>query len=448
MTCAMADEVPQLIPAPTDGEDVLTTSTNASKLKELTDAANLQYSLKNYEKAADIYSSATELQAELHGEMAPENAELLYLYGRCLFKVAVAKSDVLGGQVAGEKKKGDSNGVRKHNGGASGETLATSEEKLAEDIVEAAVEQKDAPKTTAQQEHAPANQPYFQITGMENWDSDEEEEDADGEAEAGEEEDDFATAFEILDVARVLLQRQIEALVGAAGKQVSQESEATFRHLKERLSETHDLQAEIALENERFSDAIPDFKASLALKQELFPKESEVIAEAHYKLALALEFDSLHKVREAQAQVGQQTVTVMKEDIDEERRKEAANEMESAIESCRLRIAKEEATLSTLDQEAAKAIEKSIADVKEIVEDMEQRVKQLILDIHYGLTDRLTSCATFETQHLLHALTARPGHLKHTRRAVSSPSPELVRLRLSRKLALMKQRKMRVISLV
>lgn len=443
----MADEAPQLVTAPTDGEDAPATSDNASKLKELIDAANLQYSLKNYEKAAEIYSSATELQAELNGEMAPENAELLYLYGRCLFKVAVAKSDVLGGQVAGEKKKSNSNGVTKHNGGPSGENVAASDEKLAEDIVEAAVEQKDAPKSTAQQEKAPATQPYFQITGMENWDSDEEEADAEGEGEGEDEEDDFATAFEILDVARVLLQRQIEALVDAAGKKASEEGEANLRHLRERLAETHDLQAEIALENERFGDAIPDFRASLALKQDLFPKESEVIAEAHYKLALALEFDSVQGVRDAQAELGQQTVTVMKEDIDEEMRKEAANEMESAIESCRLRIAKEEAALKTLDPEAAKAMEKTIADVKEIVEDMEQRVGHSILDIHYGLTDRFNSCTTFETLLISPASTGLPGPLRYSHRAVSSPNLELVRLCLNRKLALMKQRKMRVILL-
>jgi HAT1-interacting factor 1 len=445
----MADEAPQLITAPTDGEDAPATSASASKLKELTDAANLQYSLKSYEKAAEIYSSATELQAELNGEMAPENAELLYLYGRCLFKVAVAKSDVLGGQVAGEKKKSNSNGVKKHNGGPSGENVAASGERLAENIVEAAVEQKDAPKLTAQQEKAPVAQPYFQITGMENWDSDEEEADAEGEGEGEDEdeEDDFATAFEILDVARVLLQRQIEALVDAAGKKASEEGEANLRHLRERLAETHDLQAEIALENERFGDAIPDFRASLALKQDLFPKESEVIAEAHYKLALALEFDSVQRVREAQAESGQQTVMVMKEDIDEKMRKEAANEMESAIESCRLRIAKEEAAVKTLDPEAAKAMEKSIADVKEIVEDMEQRVGHSILDIHYGLTDRSNSCTTFETLSISPASTSLPGPLRYSHRAVSSPNLELVRLRLNRKLALMKQQKMRVILL-
>jgi len=381
----MADETPQLITIPEDGT---VAKLDTTKLKEMIDSANLQYTLKNYTQAADLYSSATEIQAELNGEMAPENAELLYLYGRCLYKVAVANSDVLGGQVAAEKKKSKANGTSKQNGaaaagsGSAGDTVVSKEQELAEQVVEAAVEEKDALKSVGQQERTPASQPYFQITGMENWDSDEEDEDAEDDPEEQDEEDDFATAFEILDVARVLLERQIDALNndesnGIGKGKAAADEKSPLKHVKERLADTHDLQAEIALENERFTDAIPDFRASLALKQEIYPKESEIMAEAHFKLSLALEFASVDKVREAQAQEGQQTVMVKKEDIDEELRKEAAKEMEAAIESCRLRITKEEEALKGLSSEAAKAKVKSIADVKEMVEDMVQRVSGL-----------------------------------------------------------------------
>jgi HAT1-interacting factor 1 len=353
------------------------TKSAASKLKELMDAANLQYGLKNYTDAADLYSSATELQAELNGEMAPENADLLYRYGRCLYQVAVAKSDVLGGQVAGEKKTGKANGAMKTNGAAgSGSSVTATEE-----IIETAVGQKDVGEPSTQ-EKTVENQPYFQITGMENWDSDEEDKEGDeGEAEGEDaEEDDFATAYEVLDLARVLLQRQLEQTNGieSKGKSVAVDDEnSPAKQIKERLADTFDLQAEISLENERFSDAIPDFRASLKLKQDLHTQESSIIAEAHYKLSLALEFASVDKVRTAQAQEGQQTVQVKKEDIDEVMRKEAAVEMEAAIESCRLRINKEEESLKGLEAEAAEKKKMSIKDVKEIVEDMESRVSMM-----------------------------------------------------------------------
>ena len=394
----MAADVPESTASATVPADEGTAKSATSKLKELMDAANLQYGLKNYTEAADLYSSATELQAELNGEMAPENADLLYRYGRCLYQVAVAKSDVLGGQVAGEKKKSKVNGAKTNGAAGSSNSVAAAElipsgdEKPGEGIIEAAVEQKDAHKLSAQQKTV-ENQPYFQITGMENWDSDEEDEGgAEGEDEGEDaEEDDFATAYEILDLARILLQRQLEVLqsdrtngTDAKGKGIAVDDEnSQVRLVKERLADTYDLQAEISLENERFSDAIPDFRASLALQKDLHTMESSIIAEAHYKLSLALEFASVDKVREAQAQEGQQTVRVKKEDIDEVMRKEAALEMEAAIESCRLRIAKEEESLKDLEAEAAEKKKMSIKEVKEIVEDMESRVSA----VHQGVAE-------------------------------------------------------------
>ncbi|KAI2482311.1 hypothetical protein Ptr902_06692 [Pyrenophora tritici-repentis] len=62
------------------------------KLDELSQAASIHYATKNFPAAAENYANAVEIQAELNGEMAPENAELLFYYGRALYKVAVAKS--------------------------------------------------------------------------------------------------------------------------------------------------------------------------------------------------------------------------------------------------------------------------------------------------------------------------------------------------------------------
>ncbi len=79
-----------------------TAHSNQSELEDLIAQATLKYSVKDYDAAAELYSRATELQAELHGEMAAGNADLLYAYGRCLFHAAVRSSDVLGSKVAGE----------------------------------------------------------------------------------------------------------------------------------------------------------------------------------------------------------------------------------------------------------------------------------------------------------------------------------------------------------
>jgi len=72
-----------------------------TKLEQLKANATQQYSLKNYSAAAEFYSEAAEVQDQVNGEMSPDNSDLLYQYGRCLYHLGVSKSDVLGGKVAG-----------------------------------------------------------------------------------------------------------------------------------------------------------------------------------------------------------------------------------------------------------------------------------------------------------------------------------------------------------
>lgn len=57
-------------------------------------------------------------------------------------------------------------------------------------------------------------------------------------------------------------------------------------------------------------------------------------------------------------------------------RAEAAKEMEKAIESCRLRVSKEEEALASVAADKAEEAKAQITDVKEMIEDMENRVSQ------------------------------------------------------------------------
>ncbi|KAF2436064.1 hypothetical protein EJ08DRAFT_624550 [Tothia fuscella] len=352
---------------------------DTAQFMKLITEASLQYSLKNYNEAAELYSTATEIQSGLNGEMALENAELLFLYGRCLYKVAVSKSDVLGGQLATEKPKTSAAEVPALVG-------PSATEKLVEAAVEAKEEREEGKKGKG--EDGIANRPYFEITGDDNWDTDSDEEgEGDAQAEAVEEEDDLANAYEILDIARVLLIRQIDALndapnESAEGKgkgKATGELSPELRHFKERLADTHDLQAEISLENERFDDAIVDTRSALTIWQELHPKATNIIAEGHYKLSLALEMASNVDQTKEEAEEGGADGDAPKRTPEESEKlkEESIQQMDAAIESCRLRLAKEEAELSTLRGEKAKAVAKSIDDVKEIIEDMEQRVLDL-----------------------------------------------------------------------
>lgn len=389
---------PQSMP-PMDPEE-RTNSLNVS-LADMVAKATALYQSKKYDEAAEIFSIATERQAELNGELAPENADALFLYGRCLFKIGQSKSDVLGGRAPSEKKKKKPSSADKPK--TQRPQAAASEASAPGDEGVAAI----AKSAGAKEEKVPdAKKPLFQFNGDENFeDSDDEEQaDDDEDQEAEEEEDDFAVAFEILDLARVLFERVLfekqleeeitteEEIIAREGpdKDIAEGENKLARHIKERISEIHELLAEIYLENEqsvhcppqssgdvrtltvgyRFPEAIDDCRATLRYKNELYPEESEFIAEAHFKLSLALEFASMTMRSDDDdgAEAAPQTV-------DESMRTEAAEELAKAIKSTTLKLQNKEVELATSHApEDNDETRRQIVDIKEVIADMEQRV--------------------------------------------------------------------------
>jgi HAT1-interacting factor 1 len=145
-------------------------------LADLSAKATAQYAMKNYEEAAEIYAQAAEMQAEMNGEMSPENAEILFMYGRALFKVGQSKSDVLGGKApaAGEEgakksKKGKKTAGAKPVGDAG--EAASAEKAIEEKVATIAEEATEVKKT----EESAEKKPLFQFTGDENFDESDEE---------------------------------------------------------------------------------------------------------------------------------------------------------------------------------------------------------------------------------------------------------------------------------
>ncbi|KAK4104628.1 hypothetical protein N658DRAFT_504226 [Parathielavia hyrcaniae] len=377
-------------------------------LADLSAKAGALYARKQYEEAAEVYAQAAEMQAEMNGEMNPENAEVLFLYGRTLFKVGQRKSDVLGGKAPEAKKTpkpkpakssnpangnapataGSKNGAAEV-AGSSAATIAETENQLNRFVGEAAAQGAKKQETEAPMPEQKKS--MFHFEGDENFvDSEEEEEDEEGEGEEEEEEDDLGVAFEVLDLARVLFTKHLEVVQAKVetqqgkGKEVAEpgSDSPVIKHIKERLADTHDLLAEISLENERYPNAITDCRASLQYKQELYPFESEVIAEAHFKLSLALEFASVTKSSDddtdTAAASSKEGGGGGDDKMDQVLRDEAASALEAAINSTQLKLQTKEVELATLhspdDNEATR---RQIADVKEVLADMEQRLLDL-----------------------------------------------------------------------
>ncbi|KAL4760469.1 SHNi-TPR domain-containing protein [Aspergillus foveolatus] len=338
------------------------------RLEALIKRAAAKDAMKDYNAAAELYSEATEIQAKLNGELSLENANLLFAYGKALYNVAVSKSDVLGSKVAGKAQPQP----------APEDKIASSKSlPVADNLIKNAVASSSSvAKLEERSSEDNQSKRFFQFTGDENFDTDSEEENEDNAAEGDEDDndddDDFANAFEILDLARVLYHKKLSALE-ESGKGKSTVPVPELREIKEHLADTYDLQAEILLEGEKFSDAVTDLKMALELRQSLFPMEDPSVAECHYKLSLALEFGAVQHGDNSEGETKPAKV-------DEEMRKEAVTQMEMAIESCRVRMSQEQEKLETdgsLDEDKRAALKRKIANVKEIISDMEQRLLDL-----------------------------------------------------------------------
>ena len=372
----MAESVDSLMASIDAKVDVRAEGDQVAKFQELTAQATAKYAMKDYSAAAELYAYATELQAEINGEMSSANADLLYAYGRCLYHVAVKKSDVLGlSKVAGEDPEGPMvAGGKRGQKRKQADEVDDPEKEAAEAVVTQMVEEKKGP-VKPKDEIEGINKPYFQFTGDENFDDSGDEEagnDEQGDDEDADEEDDFTTAYEVLDMARVLLQKkmgEIEENSTGKGKGTNQSPEN--QQFMERLADTYDLQAEISLEGEKFPTAVVDLKSALDLKKALYSQENSLIAEAHYKLSLALEFSSVTQQKDEDGEAKGEA------HVDEGMREEAAHELEAAISSCKLRIQKEEAELKSeanIEEVKLKDKKAQIDDVKDMVKELSQRV--------------------------------------------------------------------------
>ena len=383
---------PEPVPIPSDQE----------RLKTLIAQATAKYAIKDYLPAAEFYSQATELQAELNGEMALENAELLYSYGKCLYFVAVKNSDVLGGEAAGAKlappKEAKAKKTKKlatvseDAATSSKDPVLEGEEKQSEKVIAALVEAKDGEETDTKAAESTEEKPFFQFTGDENWDDSDEDSDAAEADEPEEEDDDFANAFELLDLARILFQQRLTQLHSQSELQEAPAQDPVAppsptspdsRTTRERIADIHDLQAEIALESERFPAAVTDLQSSLALKTALYPLSSPTLAECHYKLSLALEFASLTQPRDGDGNPAGEPV------VDPKLRFEAEEQMGLAIASCRARVENTEQSLAIVNSQiegpdtpenlklTRDKLEAERDDVREMIGDMELRLAEL-----------------------------------------------------------------------
>ncbi|KAJ9093080.1 hypothetical protein QFC21_006576 [Naganishia friedmannii] len=189
--------------------------------------------LGEWEKAVEKYADALEIMRGIHGEVATELAPLLLPYGKALFEVACRQTGVLGKAETGAEEP----------------------------------EEKGPAGKAAQ----------FTFEGDEDDDEDEQPEEGAAEGGQGEDaaaegdDDDFTVAWEVLDLARTLFEKQDLHLVAKD------------------LGETYAVLGDVSLETENFPQAVEDYTSALKTFHQCLPATSREIASSHYRLAIVLE---------------------------------------------------------------------------------------------------------------------------------------------------------------
>ncbi|KAF8757939.1 SHNi-TPR [Rhizoctonia solani] len=243
--------------------------------------AKRAFALKNYEEAVDHYATALELARNEYGEDTVPFADLLFVYGRALIENATSQNTVLGKDkdddetakesdaagTSGDSKTQPENGRIYFGDGASSDG-----EGVGDETVDTA-----AGDLSAVQEE--------------------------GEEGADEPEDDFNAAWDVLDLARTIYDKQ------------------EGDDMKLKLAETYMSLGDVSMETEKFEQAISDYTSGLAIKTQLLPFYSRQVCEAHYRLALVLDLtpnkmsESIRHIEQAISSL-QARVTVIKDRLE------------------------------------------------------------------------------------------------------------------------------------
>ncbi|RXW23044.1 hypothetical protein EST38_g2820 [Candolleomyces aberdarensis] len=211
--------------------------------------AKRAFALRKYEQAVELYGTALELLTKEAGEDAPETADLYFSYGKALLENAIAQNGVLGKDQPEVDAAEDASSKGSHR-----------------PILSFSGDAEDGDDPTIDLLNAPLD------------DEDEEEGEAEAEDEEGEPEDDFNAAWEVLELAKTIYEKQL---------QTDSDEEVQLK-----LADTFIALGDVSLETEKFDQAIGDYQSGLDLKVKLLPTSSRQIAEAHYKLSMVLDLTS------------------------------------------------------------------------------------------------------------------------------------------------------------
>lgn len=216
--------------------------------------------VKDYPNAVALLGDACAKMSEMFGELADECADAYFCYGRALLELAREESNVLGTEPEKEDSdEGDEEGEKEED---DEKVVGEAEEKEKEESGEAEAkpdegEEKKMGSEQNEEKDSPADE-TIDTTKEVN-------EDEEGE-EKEEDVDNLQLAWEVLELAKKIFERQ--------------KSDA-------KLAETYLYLGEVGLESENYSGAIDDMKRCVEIQKQILSPDHREIAETYFQMGVA-----------------------------------------------------------------------------------------------------------------------------------------------------------------
>lgn len=306
---------------------------------ELKKAVSLMY--KDTERAVELLSQVLETRIKKYGDDAEECAEAYLQYGISLLVQGQASSDVLGQPVPqqtnaeedsdeeGEEEEGNEGEAdRAVPGGAASENDNPNAGNAADASGEAAKDKE----SEAACDKAGALDPQ--------------------------DEDEFAIAWDMLEMARLIY-----------------EKDSTCSHDSE-IAEVHMALGDISSEQDRFEEAINEYSTCLSYLDKVVPEDRRRIAEVYFKLCLAQQFTDLPDDALKSCQSALVKLDLAKADI------------ESQAE-----------LLDDADEDKLDQLKDEVADLNNVIEDLKDKVEEL----HLVIRERASMKQALTSAFKLHA---------------------------------------------
>ncbi|KAJ2006541.1 hypothetical protein GGI04_000175 [Coemansia thaxteri] len=228
-------------------------------IADLLEVGTRAFALGDWGDAIDNFGQLASITEQTFGGESQRYADCLVMYGRALLQHAIEQNALLAQKTLAEAASG---GLANGDGDEAVPTKANIHFEGEPDFRQ--IESLEIEDSGAGEAGASSKGKQ-----TETEEDGEEEEDADDE----DIEDDFAAAWDVLDLARVI------------------QAKATDSKSQLKYAETLMLLGDVSMESENFAQAVKDFDEALQVKMQYLGDDDRELAELYYKVALAHEYN-------------------------------------------------------------------------------------------------------------------------------------------------------------